>query len=219
MSPVPAEPRAPTPMWDPPAGPPPAVPPVAPPVAVGPARRRPGRSWFWTALGLMIGATVLLLAAAGGALVSLDSADARRGVGVPGERSFTLESGNRYTVYVVRPDGMTGADPEITLVAPDGNEENLAEPLTDAVEVVGGEESDPYGDLTVFETGSYTLRADSVPGMAEGTRVTIGNEVDTGLENVGIGLFVLGVLLGILGVVFGLVWLVVRSHHRVTAGT
>jgi hypothetical protein len=237
MAPVPADQRGPAPTWDPPSGPPPTAPavPTAPPappappvpnvvaVAPGPppapvAPRRPGRAWFWSAVGLLVGAAVLLLAALGGAVASTDLTDARRSVAVPGERSFALESGHRYTVYVMRPEGATGADPEIVVVAPDGNEEVLAPPFAGVTETLNGEESVPFGDLTAFETGRYTIRTEAVPGMADRTRVTLGDEVDTGLEMVAVGLFMLGGLLGLVGLVFGAVWLVVRNRGRVTAG-
>lgn len=214
------------PRWDPPPAsspsgptyPPPAWPAEAGPGPVGgrvatPARRR-GRGLFWTALGLLIGGAVLLLGALGGMVANLDTAETRTGVDVPGARSVSLDAGERYTLYVVRPSGAHGTDPRITLTAPDGTQERIVVSTYGIREEAAGEVSTPYGDVTAAVSGTYELRAEPIEGavMAEGTRVTIGNGIDTTSENVGIGLFLLGGLLAIAGLGAGVGWLVVRRR-------
>lgn len=224
------------PRWDPPQGAPPGTPssppptspppgygipawpvearpgPVASPVAA-PTRRR-GRALFWTALSLLVVGAVLLLGAFGGMVANLDMAENRTGVDVPGARSVTLEAGRRYTLYVVRPSGTHGTDPRITLTAPDGTQERIISSTLGVTEDVAGETSTPYGDVTAAVSGTYELRAEPIEGAntAEGTRVTIGNGIDTTAENVGLGLFLLGIPLVLAGLGVGTGWLIVRRR-------
>jgi hypothetical protein len=178
---------------------------AAAPAAPWPARRPPGRRWYWVAIGVLLAGVVWLLAAFA---VLIGQVDSFPRVPDPGTGLVSLQA-RSYVIYY------EGSAPE---VATGGV--NVV-PLSAAAKV--GSISDYPGGLTytfgsrtgvavailqIVRPGRFLIRATGAPGVPAG-RLAFGSSIAGWILIAGLPAFVLGV-----GGVAGIVTVAIKRHRR-----